>query len=59
MKKPAKKSSKVKAVPVKQESTIEILAREVIRISKKLDKIDSVVKKLRGRMGVWQKNKKY
>ena len=59
MKKPAKKSSKVKAVPAKQESTIEILAREVIRISKKLDKIDSVVKKLRGRMGVWQKNKKY
>jgi hypothetical protein len=28
-------------------------------MSKKLDEIDSIVEKLRGRMGVWQKNKKY
>jgi hypothetical protein len=28
-------------------------------MSKKLDEIDSIVKKLRGRMGVWQKRKEY
>jgi len=59
MKKSTKKSSKPKAVPAKEEPTINILAREVIRMSKKLDEIDSIVEKLRGRMGVWQKNKKY
>lgn len=52
MKKSTKKDTKPKAVPVKEESTIDILAREVIRMSKTLNKIDSVVKKLRGRMGI-------
>jgi len=59
MKKSTKKSSKPKAVPATEEPTINILAREVIRMSKKLDEIDSIVKKLRGRMGVWQKRKEY
>jgi len=52
MKKSTKKNSKPKAVPAKEEPTINILAREVIRMSKKLDEIDSIVEKLRGRMGV-------
>ena len=52
MKKSTKKSSKPKAVPATEEPTINILAREVIRMSKKLDEIESIVKKLRGRMGV-------
>lgn len=52
MKKPANKNVKPKDVHVKQESTIDILAREIIKMSKKLKEISSIVEKLRGRMGL-------